>query len=626
VKRRKLKNHFIAIIAVTFVLPATVSLVLSYAGARVTMGRMVRQQTQYTLREWHEEFMRIRQARLSVLINLITGTHDHVHQFAVVENEERRFEKTFDDRLADFLCANYDVYQHALWVAANGKIRSKFTYSDYNILPEGRPVRVEKRNYDTLDEQLAVDAGAHPNEGFWFGPLHITERGYVQVVGVALRKNSAYWNYPEDFGTLYVEVYLETLFRESAKQARQLFAGAVPMVVDNEGTILFHRQAECTSQKFEAIYRKSPPEGYAASLQGDATKSFFFFTPVNEQWRLAVLLDEDEFSRYLQPLYLAIIGILGLGFVVAIALLGWAFRQLGRAIGQLSQGAQALAAGNLEMRLAIDRDDELGLLGTAFNNMAESLKNLISERAEKEKLLALNQLKDAFISNVSHELKAPLTHIDLGVQNLQRGVGGGLSDKQITYLARIQENARRLLRMIRELLDVSRIEAGRLELLYSQVSVRELLDEVIEEARPQWQMKKLRVTGRNEDAELQVPADRDKLKQVISNLLDNAMKFTGEDGEIVISAARQNGTIELTVADSGMGIAPEYLPHIGERFYQAHSAENGPGGRKNGGLGLGLNIVKSLVELHQGKLLVESKVGVGTIVKVSLPSRQLQSK
>jgi signal transduction histidine kinase len=161
-----------------------------------------------------------------------------------------------------------------------------------------------------------------------------------------------------------------------------------------------------------------------------------------------------------------------------------------------------------------------------------------------------------------------------------------------------------------------------MELEVSPCSVNEILTEVVEEARPQWQSKTLQVREICGEKNLPLLADRDKLKQIISNLLDNAIKFTGANGEISLCVERRNGCVELAIADTGIGIAPEHQAHIFERFYQVRApiGENGNG--RNSGLGLGLNIVKALVELHGGEIAVRSEIGAGTQVMIKLPIRQ----
>jgi signal transduction histidine kinase len=634
---KSLKARFFAITVVTLVTPAFLTMILSYLGTRRMMSTMIEKNARDDLQGWCNETETLRREHTDALIALFGATHHYVHQFRAFENEQQLFERHLEDKLADFLCARSTVYAQALWVA-NGRPKIKFVLSPIYFMTTGRPLKVEKQAFDGIDKNLAKVAVDSPNTEIGFGPLQITNNGLATTLGIPLResfiqKSPTGWsdNCPEQFGMIFFELRLDFLFSEAASRtAGQIFTDAIPMVFDSGGTIIYHPQPEFRCQKIPVRFpalaahfqsSKSAVISQPVHFEHDGRRWVMLSQPSDGQWYFALLLEEEKFIQRLQPLYRINLAIMLVGVVVAAALLGIAFRQLGQRIGALAAGAHAIAKGNLDHRVVVNSTDELGVLGRAFNRMAESLKGLIREQAEKERLKALNDVKDAFISNVSHELKGPLSRIELGVENLRRGVAGAINEKQCVYFSRIQENIRRLIRMIDELLDVSRIESGRVELEVSPCSVNEILTEVIEEARPQWQSKTMQVSNACPDQSLHLLADRDKLKQIISNLLDNAIKFTGENGEISLRAERQNGHIELAVADTGIGIAPEHLGHLFERFYQAHAPVPGSNGiGKNGGLGLGLNIVKSLVELHGGDVAVESEVGAGTRVIVKFPA------
>ena len=625
---KSIKTRFFAIILATLVTPAFLMMIFSYVGTRRTMSAMSEKNVRDNLQNWLKETSTVREQRLSALVDLLRVTHHYLHQFRAFENEHSLFEHHLEDKLADFLCANSEVYAQALWVSGDGRPKTKFVFSPNYILTTGRPLKIEKKDFDSIDNDLAKVASTWTGAEIWSGPPQITGDGFAQALGIPLRENYIHWDCPASFGMLFLELRLDFLFSEAAsRSAGQIFTDAIPMVFDSTGTILYHREPEFACQKVAVVYPTLAPQVFsrptAAHFEHAGRQWMMLSARSTEQWHFTLLLEEGEFARRLQPLYWVNFPIMLIGVVVAVVLLALAFRQLAHTIHTLAAGAHAIAQGDLEKRVAIDNIEEFGALGRAFNHMAESLRGLIGERAEKQKLQELNQLKDAFISNVSHELKGPLARIDLGVENLRRGVAGAVTTKQHSYLSRIHENTRRLIRMIEELLEVSRIEAGRMTLELSSCSVKEILTEVIEEARPQWQSKKLRVSGTCTDKNVQLLADRDKLKQIISNLLDNAIKFTGEKGEISLHATQQNGRVELTIADTGIGIAPEHLDHLFERFYQVRPAmANGNGIPP--GLGLGLNIVKTLVELHNGEISVESEVGAGTRVTVRLPVRGVE--
>jgi PAS domain S-box-containing protein len=249
------------------------------------------------------------------------------------------------------------------------------------------------------------------------------------------------------------------------------------------------------------------------------------------------------------------------------------------------------------------------------------------KRAEKERTLLLaaaqsaraeadsaNDVKDEFLATLSHELRTPLTSI-LGWSHL---LTDGKLDKQQTARAieTIARNARAQGRLIDELLDISRIITGKLCLDLRAVRLAPLIQAVIEDERPTAEAKGINLRAvLNHDIGPFV-GDADRLRQIVRNLLANAIKFTPARGDVQVLLKRNESHIAITVNDSGQGIAPELLPHVFERFRQADSSNT----RSNGGLGLGLSIVRQLVALHRGTVTAESSgANAGTTFKVMLP-------
>ena len=226
-------------------------------------------------------------------------------------------------------------------------------------------------------------------------------------------------------------------------------------------------------------------------------------------------------------------------------------------------------------------------------------------------LREIDRLKSEFISTASHELRTPLTSVQMGVYLLLEGAVGELTDKQQEVLEACRQDCVRLDKLMRDLLDLSRIEAGESRPQLAPVRTRDLVARVSGELRPQVEAKglKLRV-----DAPPDLPAvmaDRTQIERVISNLVVNAVRNT-KHGEITISAERRDGHVVLSVCDTGVGIPPDYLPHIFDKFVQVPGAQAG-------GAGLGLAISKSLVEAHGGQISVRSEVGRGTTFTFTLP-------
>jgi signal transduction histidine kinase/CheY-like chemotaxis protein len=273
--------------------------------------------------------------------------------------------------------------------------------------------------------------------------------------------------------------------------------------------------------------------------------------------------------------------------------------------------------------------DETGQLVRAFGGMVErllhsneSLRAEVDERrrmqAERETLLAreraTNRLKDEFLAAVSHELRTPLnailgwTHI-LGAADLQ--------DETVRKaVAALSRSAQAQNRVIQDLLDVSRIITGKLELALAPVDLRTVVESVIDLIRPIADDKGVRLDLRLPDAPCSVYGDYDRLRQVVQNLLSNAVKFTPTQGVVLVGLTEEGAAFSLTVSDTGIGISSRFLPHVFERFRQADASTT----RGYGGLGLGLAIVKELIEQHGGTVSANSPgPGFGSTFTVTLP-------
>jgi signal transduction histidine kinase len=306
-------------------------------------------------------------------------------------------------------------------------------------------------------------------------------------------------------------------------------------------------------------------------------------------------------------------------------------------IQALQAGVARVAAGHLDVVISPTAPDELGLLATSFNQMAASLQenraalarytaDLESQvavrthelQASNAQLKALDHLKSEFVSHVSHELRTPLTSVKGYVDYLLEGIAGELSPLQRDFLTRVKGNADRLLRLITDLLDLARIEAGQMVLYLERLSVCELATEVLETLRPLAVDKGVELTIAGAEAGDLVRADRDRLYQVLLNLAHNAVKFTPPGGIVRVRVeAQPAGEVLTMVQDTGEGIPAEDMERIFTMFHQAHPASTSPGGS-----GLGLTIAKKLVELQGGRMWVTSEPGQGSIFGFALPAAE----
>ena len=237
----------------------------------------------------------------------------------------------------------------------------------------------------------------------------------------------------------------------------------------------------------------------------------------------------------------------------------------------------------------------------------------IARDITKEK--EIDQMKTDFVSTVSHELRTPLAIIREFVSLVHDGVSGELNEKQKNFLTTAQKNIDRLARIINDLLDISRIESGKIVLNRIFVDVRMLIEEVLESYRGHFETKNIVVQASLDKQIPKLYVDRDKLIQVLTNLIGNASKFTQADGLVVITARSKENEMQFSVADTGTGISPENLKRVFGKFEQFGRVP-GTGAK---GTGLGLAISKGLVELHGGKIWVESELGKGTKFSFTLP-------
>ena len=300
-------------------------------------------------------------------------------------------------------------------------------------------------------------------------------------------------------------------------------------------------------------------------------------------------------------------------------------------IGSLSVDrtqSYALTQEDLEVMVTVGNQVAIALDNARAYQQIENwnldLEHRVKERTTElekanEKLQEMDRLKSQFLSHVSHDLRTPLTAIRGLATNLMDGMVGTLTENQATYLCRINSNAERLTRMICDLLDLSSIAAGKLKLNWSDVNLPKLAKELVDQISPLAQAKELSIDIKCPDNQFLIVADGDRLSQVILNLIDNAIKFTPRGGRILIDIRKIGSeSATMTFSDTGCGIPQDSISNLFEPFFQAHFQ---PEYRKKG-LGIGLSIVKNLVDLHGGTIQVESEIGKGTIFRISLPLKR----
>ncbi|TZE81381.1 sensor histidine kinase [Calorimonas adulescens] len=258
---------------------------------------------------------------------------------------------------------------------------------------------------------------------------------------------------------------------------------------------------------------------------------------------------------------------------------------------EMSKAVSRISSGDFDVELNENRDDEIGELAHAFNLMARDLRNL-------------EEMRRSFVANVSHELRSPLTSI--------RGYITGILDGTIEekdrekYLNIVLQESKRLTTLINDLLDLTQIQSGQIPLNLSEFDINEVVRITVIKLEYRLNEKNVDFVPEFENDSLKVCADRNRIEQVVYNLMDNAIKYSKEGGTVWIKTFKRDGKAYVSVKDNGVGIKEEDLPYIFERFYKGDKA------RTDTSSGLGLSIVKSIIDQHGETIEVRSKVGEGT--------------
>ncbi len=291
-----------------------------------------------------------------------------------------------------------------------------------------------------------------------------------------------------------------------------------------------------------------------------------------------------------------------INIVIMVHMVGWiiafivAFiltRQIVKPVKRMRDAAKSIAAGNFDLRIPVKSNDEIGELSRTFNSMTQSLSEL-------------ENMRSSFISDVSHELRTPMTIISGFVEGILDGTVP--EEDREKYLSTVLEEIKRLSRLVSELLEASRLEQGKVELKKEPLDINRLLLETVFANEQRLEEKKINLEIKvDENAPLAL-ADKDSIKRVLINLIDNAVKFTPEGGGILLATLCKNKKVYVSIKNSGEGIAKEDLRHIWERFYKTDKSRSGD----KKGIGLGLHIVKTIITQHGGEIYAQSEEGKST--------------
>jgi signal transduction histidine kinase/DNA-binding response OmpR family regulator len=474
-----------------------------------------------------------------------------------------------------------------------------------------------------------------------YGPIEVRTSGFGRQVVMTIAVPRTI-----DGGAIFAQLDLVGVQRQVADLAATT-PGYAAYLVDDRGVVAAHsdprarldgRSVADRPQVRRALAGDLPDDAVSGRSSGDEVLSYALrMTPPG--WLLFVEQPRDEAFGPVSSAIQRTIVLVVLSLVLAAIAAAILARRLVRPIRTIRAGAARIAGGHLDERIEIRSGDELGALADEFNRMAEqleatyaTLERRVEERtvelrqsleanavlleeleAKTREVAAASHQKSAFLANMSHELRTPLNAVIGFSEVLRDRLFGPLSDKQAEYLDDIHASGKHLLALINDVLDLAKIEAGRGELELSDMDIRLCLEQGVGMIRE-------RAARGGVDVRLDAPddlgtvrADERRVKQVVVNLLANAVKFTPELGRVEVVARREADSVRVTVRDTGVGIAPEDQERVFEEFEQATTPE------AREGTGLGLSLARRFIEAHEGRLTMESVLGEGSAFTFTLP-------
>ena len=494
-----------------------------------------------------------------------------------------------------------------------------------------------------LEGGRLIDFSKHPkfieplNGKTYFSPVYF-RNGSEPYLTIAVAERAA------NPGVVVAEVNLK--FATEVVSAIRVGSAGLAYVVDADGKLIAHPDISLVLRGTDAaallpqVAEALAARGSAANERATTARDLDGHDVLTAYERISigdlgwVVFVEQPLAEAFGPIYDSIlrsIGLLVIGLLAAVAASLLLARGMTRPIQALQAGAARIGAGALDERIEVRTNDELESLAEAFNAMAEQLRESYAglerkindrtkELAQANSLLAaVSQHKSEFLSRMSHELRTPLNAIIGFSDVLLTGSYGTLNEKQRDYLQDVLTSGQHLLALINDILDLSKVEAGRMELELSTFSLPDALQGGVTIVRERAALHRITLSVTCDEGLETIRGDARKIRQVVFNLLANAVKFTPDGGRVEVTARALDGEARVSVRDTGVGIAPEEQAHLFEEFRQTASA------RGQEGTGLGLSLAKRFVDLHGGRIWVESALGKGSTFTFTLPMTSLPS-
>ena len=320
--------------------------------------------------------------------------------------------------------------------------------------------------------------------------------------------------------------------------------------------------------------------------------------------------------------YASVAGMIGDSYIIQGALTGLAlillvvgglglllFRRLTQRLRHMQDVVAAFEQGDFDRRIEEGSDDEIGQLAACFNRMADTLDETMEE------LRQADRMRRELVANVSHDLRSPLASIQGYLETVHMKDGRLDAEERQRYVKTALRNAQRLSDLVGELFELSKLETEQIEPSVEPFPIAELVQDVVMQYQPRAEEKDVDLQAELPERHARAEADIGLVERALSNLIDNAIHYTPEGGQVRVHVSNQTHEVSVEVRDTGPGIPEDDLPHIFERFYRVDKSRD----RDRGGAGLGLAIAKTILELHDRTLEVESTVGKGTTFRFRLP-------
>jgi signal transduction histidine kinase len=439
--------------------------------------------------------------------------------------------------------------------------------------------------------------------------MHFTTMALIRrdeaIIADILRQNNRF-----NSGLAQIEQAAPAEEQKLVRQIRSVQDVAMTAVGDIANLLRDDRLDEARKLQFSNVY---PLYLQIEKLVADVVKI--------EQDRMAILRSSVESIH--KRMLLLVLGFIAASIVIALSLgflISWSFILPVKAAQSFLGG---VAEGKFDATISVDNQDEFGDLARRMNDMSRDLKRLYEQQSKtaselsvlNEELTNASQAKSEFLANMSHELRTPLNAIIGFSEVLSERMFGELNEKQAEYVDDVLSSGRHLLSLINDILDLSKIEAGRMDLDAKKFDFPAALENALILIRERATRHGIKLERLIDDQLGEFVGDERKIKQIMLNLLSNAVKFTPEGGKISLKATAEDSSVMVSVQDTGIGIAPEDQEAIFEEFRQVGTDYE----KKREGTGLGLTLTKKFVDLHGGKIWVESELGKGSTFSVTFP-------